>query len=530
MAAKTSVGEGATPDPIQKLNADAESLRREAESSLEYAAKLEEENQRRQTQILLEQQSTPMTVHNLTVHGAPNTRRAFLDPILSPIVAPSANAATTLGDISYRLQTASSKLDRLGIFQPAPKIFLNSADQTNPSSAPTDVDIDILLAELPRYKFNAGTDVGNSEGSAFTSLLWRNIFGGAEQLSLNASTGTRTRSAYTAELSAPVASDPDCRLALEILSSAADKPWASHEEVLRGGSLRYQWLSPNRDMHSIEYTALWRQLTSLGPGASPTVRADAGDSLKSSLRHIFRRDTRDNPQLPQRGYHVRTTSELAGVGPLGGDVAFSKSELELGGAVPLSQRAPGVSLGAGLRLGALCPLPLGFASTAAIAPSRLNDRFQLGGPTDVRGFKLGGLGPHDGPDAVGGDLFAAGSLNLLFPLPYRGPDSALRMQLFANAGRLVALKPSAAAGGDKQGRQGEGQGQSADMTPASVARGLAHAVGDLVSGPPSVAAGVGLVYAHPVARFELNFSLPLVVRRGEVGTKGVQVGVGINFL
>ncbi|CRK34709.1 hypothetical protein BN1708_019589, partial [Verticillium longisporum] len=123
-----------------------------------------------------------------------------------------------------------------------------------------------------------------------------------------------------------------------------------------------------------------------------------------------------------------------------GDVAFSKSELELGGAVPLSQRAPGVSLGAGLRLGALCPLPLGFASTAAIAPSRLNDRFQLGGPTDVRGFKLGGLGPHDGPDAVGGDLFAAGSLNLLFPLPYRGPDSALRMQLFANAGRLVALK------------------------------------------------------------------------------------------
>ncbi|EEY23505.1 mitochondrial outer membrane beta-barrel protein Tob55 [Verticillium alfalfae VaMs.102] len=281
---------------------------------------------------LLEQQSTPMTVHNLTVHGAPNMRRAFLDPILSPIVAPSANTATTLGDVSYRLQTASAKLDRLGIFQPAPKIFLNSADQTNPSSTPTDVDIDILLAELPRYKFNAGTDVGNSEGSAFTSLLWRNIFGGAEQLSLNASTGTRTRSAYTAELSAPVASDPDRRIALEILSSATDKPWASHEEVLRGGSLRYQWLSPDRDMHSIEYTALWRQLTSLGPGASPTVRADAGDSLKSSLRHIFRRDTRDNPQLPQRGYHIRTTTELAGVGPLAGDVAFSKSELEFGGA------------------------------------------------------------------------------------------------------------------------------------------------------------------------------------------------------
>jgi outer membrane protein insertion porin family len=38
------------------------------------------------------------------------------------------------------------------------------------------------------------------------------------------------------------------------------------------------------------------------------------------------------------------------------------------------------------------------------------------------------------------------------------------------------------------------------------------------------------VYAHPVARFELNFGLPVIVRRGELVTKGVQLGVGINFL
>jgi len=41
---------------------------------------------------------------------------------------------------------------------------------------------------------------------------------------------------------------------------------------------------------------------------------------------------------------------------------------------------------------------------------------------------------------------------------------------------------------------------------------------------------VGLVYAHPVARFELNFSLPLVLRKGEEGRKGLQFGVGINLL
>ncbi len=45
-----------------------------------------------------------------------------------------------------------------------------------------------------------------------------------------------------------------------------------------------------------------------------------------------------------------------------------------------------------------------------------------------------------------------------------------------------------------------------------------------------MAAGVGVVYAHPVARFELNFSLPLVIRRGEDARKGVSFGVGINML
>ena len=45
-----------------------------------------------------------------------------------------------------------------------------------------------------------------------------------------------------------------------------------------------------------------------------------------------------------------------------------------------------------------------------------------------------------------------------------------------------------------------------------------------------MAAGFGIVYAHPVARFELNFGLPLIMRRGEEGRKGLQFGVGLNFL
>ena len=406
-------------------------------------------------------------------------------------------------------------------------MFLSEAPRLE--SAPpidrTDLDISIRLKEKSRLVFSAGTDFGNAEGSAYTNAVARNIFGGAETLSVNASTGTRTRSAYNATFSAPVNGNPDLRLAVEALRSATQKPWASHEEQLTGANLRLAWLAENNDSHALSYSSVWRQLTGLAATASPTVRADAGDSLKSSLTHTFTRDRRDNPTLPQSGYLLRTVSELAGWGPLNGDVSFAKTEMEASGALPVA--IPGlagksdVSVGGGLRLGVLYPLPSGYSLTGAAQPSRINDRFQLGGPTDVRGFKLGGLGPHDGTDSVGGDVFAAGSVNALIPLPRTGPESPLRLQLFANAGRLVALSSKA------KGKSGRGK-LATDS--ADVFRSVQSAVGELANGLPSMAAGVGLVYAHPVARFELNFSLPLVLRRGEEGRKGLQVGVGINFL
>jgi outer membrane protein insertion porin family len=258
-------------------------------------------------------------------------------------------------------------------------------------------------------------------------------------------------------------------------------------------------------------------VTGLAQNASPTVKGEAGDSFKSSINHSWTRDRRDNPMLPTKGTYAKTTSELAGWGPLQGDVAFAKTELESQAAVsipiPFVKGDSGVSFTTGLRAGLLYPLRLGSKQNPEM--SRINDRFQLGGPTDVRGFRLSGLGPHDGQDAVGGDVYAAGSANLLFPLPRVGKDKPLRLQAFINGGRLLALRSP-----DKEG----------SMTSQEVGQSVADAFSEMGNGLPTMSAGVGLVYAHPVARFELNFSLPLVVRKHEEARKGVSFGIGINFL
>ncbi|KAK4643129.1 hypothetical protein QC761_409930 [Podospora bellae-mahoneyi] len=469
---------------------------------------------------------TPATINSIEVHGASNTRRSILDRIFKPLVEDPENLSSTLGESLERVGAATRRLSRFDIFkEDGFGAFISEANRPDAPPNRTELDIAINVKEKSRLVLTAGTDFGNAEGSAYTNGVFRNIFGGAETLSINASTGTRTRSAYNASFSTPLNANPDIRLALDALRSSTQKPWASHDEHLTGGSLKLSWLSDSKATHTVTYNGVWRQLTGLAPKASPTVRADAGDSVKSSIGHTYTLDRRDHPMLPQSGYLLKTISELAGWGPLSGDVAFAKIELETSGAIPLSlpgsQAKSGVSIGGGVRVGLLYPLALGYNPAAPACPSRINDRFQLGGPADVRGFKLGGLGPHDGADSVGGDVFAAGSVNMMFPLPRLGADSPLRFQLFANGGRMVALQKKVATGEN---------GRVLAMEPKKVFEGVASAVGQLGNGLPSVAAGFGLVYAHPMARFELNFSLPLVLRRGEEGRKGLQVGVGISFL
>lgn len=413
--------------------------------------------------------------------------------------------------------TVCSILICVDIFQQPISIFYDRPSQLDPSTTATDIAIFLSVKEKSRLLLKTGTDLGNAEGSAYGNLLWRNVFGGAESLSLNASLGTRTRSACQLAFDTPVLSDPDFRVEAGGLQSTTQKTWASHEEVLKGGWLKAKWLSPQGWHQEFTYNGVWRQITGLASNASPTVREDAGNSVKSSITHTLVNDQRDNAILPSRGYFLRTINEVAGFGPLKGDVSFWKSEIETQTALPIPipgiKGNSGVTFTTGLRAGVLCPLTL--AAQDNPQPSHINDRFQLGGPTDVRGFRISGLGPRDGQDAVGGDVYAAGSANLLVPLPRLGPERPLRIQAFVNGGRLLALKS----------KKKEGQ-----MTSEEVQESVKNTIAELGSGLPSLAAGIGLVYAHPVARFELNFSLPLVLRKGEEGRKGLQFGVGISFL
>ncbi|KAH6616569.1 mitochondrial outer membrane protein-like protein [Boeremia exigua] len=490
---------------------DAAALQRQQDELAARLSAQHHKSQERLAELVGDNTSLPVTISSVRVLHANRTRRGFLEKVVSPILSANRADEYTLEDALREVGTATAKLDRFGIFKSPISVFLDRPDPTNAASAPTDVDVYISAHERGNYTIKTGTEAGASEADAYVNAELRNLFGGAETLRAHGSLGTRTRSAYSLAFDTPILSNPDLKWQVNGFASSVLKSWASHEDVQKGASTKLLWRSPAGHEHTLAYSGIWRQVTSLAEQASPTVRADAGDSFKSSLTHTWTNDKRDYPLLPSRGYLMKTVSELAGFSVLGGDASFFKTEAESQLAVPFG--TTGITLTAGLRGGLICPL----ASAAGAQPraSRINDRFQLGGPNSVRGFRLGGLGPHDGADAVGGDVFAAGGASLLFPVPRVGKETPLRFQAFVNGGRLLALQGAKSDDGSFAGDARES---------------LKKTLRDLKDELPSAAAGVGLVYAHPIARFEINFSLPLVMRKEEQGRKGLSFGVGIEFL
>jgi hypothetical protein len=58
------------------------------------------------------------------------------------------------------------------------------------------VDVVVDVKEVPRWYLKSGTEVGAGEGGAYVTANVRNVFGGAETLGVQFSTGTKTRLAF----------------------------------------------------------------------------------------------------------------------------------------------------------------------------------------------------------------------------------------------------------------------------------------------------------------------------------------------
>ncbi|EJD05373.1 uncharacterized protein FOMMEDRAFT_118409 [Fomitiporia mediterranea MF3/22] len=426
-----------------------------------------------------------MRIASVRVEGAGKTRPSFLHWLIEPHLSDVRTDASTLNDVLGVSKRISNKLLESDVFSiVVPRLEQSRGELAGPG------DLELVLHTRPKGKYflKTATEIGDQEGSVSVQGRIRNAFGGAEILETTLSSGLRTRLAGHVSISAPLTPSLRTRGELSVFGIEKDlTAYASCVEGIRG--VRAAIKSINRHTtNEVSYEAALRHIHALTESASLSIREAAGHSVKSSLSHTWSYDSRDDKAIPSRGGYFRTYNELAG---LGGDTAFLKSQASFQVARRLF---PHSSISLSGRAGCLYSLD-------PASPPRFNDRFQLGGPLDVRMFKQSGLGPRDGSNALGGDLFWAVGLSVISDLPRR-PQWPVKTHVFVNAGRLDTLNRD---------------------------RSLTDNVRDSIS-KPCVSAGVGLLYRLDLVRVEVNFGVPLVANKTDAHRRGFQLGIGVEFL
>ncbi|KDQ60316.1 hypothetical protein JAAARDRAFT_152890 [Jaapia argillacea MUCL 33604] len=428
--------------------------------------------------------SAPLKLTSVRVEGANHTRKSFLGSIINPLLPPTSDSDSTLETVLHNTRKISHLLQETDLFS---SIEAQLQASPNVLAGAEDVEVVFKTKEKGRFYLKTSTELGNNEGAASATARMRNVFGGAETLEANLSFGTKTRRSFYANLSAPVTQSLKTRGELSIFGLDRDNSaYASSTEGLRGAKAAIRSGTVGSGEHLFTYEAVSRHIGSLTPTASISMREAAGETFKSSISHTWTRDTRNDRIAATRGSYLKFLQEYAG---LGGDASFYKSEAE----TQISRHLiPGLSVSFAAKGGLLWGLS---------RPTLFSDRFQLGGPQSIRMFRANSMGPRDGSDSLGGDVYWSTGLSLISDLP-RKPHWPLKTHLFVNAGRLDTI--------DK-------------------AKPLLENVVDCIS-KPSIAVGVGLIYRFDPVRVELNFGVPLVASKSDGYRKGFQVGMGLDFL
>ncbi|GLB39335.1 putative surface antigen [Lyophyllum shimeji] len=465
------------PDNVEKLlkwqeERIARKLRGEYESAVLHLAELVQENL-----------PTPMNVSAVRVEGAKATRDSFLRSLINPQLA-AAPSPSTLESVLHTTRRISHILQQTDIFQ-AVEAKVERAQHV--LSQPGDVDIVFKTREKGRFFLNTSTELGNNEGNASATGRIRNVFGGAEVFEANVSFGTKTRRSFRASFTAPLTSDLQTHGEITAFGLERDHTsFASCTEGLRGVKAVVRNGRLHSGTHEFAFESVLRHIGDLAPTASVSMRECAGQTLKSALSHTYILDSRDDRFMATRGFYAKVFNEYAG---LGGDASFYKGELEGQISRPI---VDGVSLSLAARTGILRGLS---------KPTLFSDRFQLGGPTSVRAFRANSMGPRANSDSLGGDLYWSAGASVISNIPTK-PHWPVKTHAWVNAGRLDAIDQS---------------------------QPLADNVRKTLMNP-SISAGVGLIYRFDPIRVEVNFGVPLVAAKSDGARRGIQVGMGLEFL
>ncbi|KFM67078.1 Sorting and assembly machinery component 50-like protein, partial [Stegodyphus mimosarum] len=398
--------------------------------------------------------------------------------------------AQNVHDVVLRAHGVKQQLETLQAFKSI-DIILDTSK--GPGATPDGLEVTFNIKEKSRMDGNISVLAGNNEGSLLFRLLCPNMFGRGEAFSADYQYGKKTVG-FVMTSTKPFLNWAKPRLNQFVFGQTTENLWSGYQEKVKGLGIEFMFESSPQVQHSLRWEGIWRNLRCLSPATPFEIREEAGHSVKSSLKHILCMDQRDDPCLPSHGSYFRLYQEYAG---LGGNVSFLKHEIQY----QMNKRILGELVLQATLMGGL------VRSLSTDQCVRINDRFFLGGPLSLRGFSTNGVGPQTRDYFLGAEAYWAGALHAYAPLPFHPLrqvlDKICRVHLFLNTGNI-------------------GNFAFTDDYHHNVMVLLSHL---------RWSCGIGLVFSlASMARFELNYCIPLTSQPGDKLKEGLQFGVGVNFL
>jgi outer membrane protein insertion porin family len=295
-----------------------------------------------------------------------------------------------------RLQRSEQRIKNLGYFK---KVDIT----TNPGSAPDKTVIGVNVEEQSTGEFSVGVGFSTTDGVlGDISIRERNLLGTGQDLRIGTTIAQRTDQvdlSYTD----PYFLERNLAAGFDIfVINQNNQQIAEFDQFTVGTTLRvgYQITEPLRQ--TLKYTIRKDTINNIASTASRFIQEEAGTRNTSAVGQVLLYDKRDNRLDPTSGYFAQLATDIAG---LGGDVRYGRAVLSGGYYYPL---APSYVLSLNGEGGFIH----GIDDTV-----RIEDRFFVGGD-NLRGFKVGGIGPRDVStnDALGGNIYYTGTLSLSYPL------------------------------------------------------------------------------------------------------------------
>ena len=430
---------------------------------------------------------------------------------------------------SFKVKRSKDRLQQLGFFQDKLEI------EQKPGSSPDKIILEANLQEKPTGELQVSAGFSSLERFILSlSIRQRNFRGKAQEVRLSANISSYSKS-IEAGFTEPYLFGRNLALGFDLFRkdynafnyTSTNSRNTTYSQTTTGGQVRVGFAITEFWAASLRYGLSYDQIsldqaTYFTNGVCDPLKAgrylcdSLGNYTTSSVGYSLSYNSLNNYLRPSRGQRFSFSQDLAGVGV---GVKYLRTRANYDFYRPLL-RDSGFILNIGGEAGYI----FGYGGDRI----RLGDRFFLGQP-QIRGFGIRGIGPRvlriplDAAgkpvtdrkqfvdDALGGEAYYRGRIELEVPLGSAGAELGLRPSIFTDAGAvfkvptptLTSIPNSATGTGFTEVFQGN-------------------------SAKPRVSVGAGVSWNSPFGPFRFDIAKALVKQPGD-NTQIFQFNVGTQF-